>query len=146
MPTTAPHRPSESRKALRAKRSSGPTERFDALACLDDRVRQAGERLAPVAPGRYIQLEGAGGSLLIALDRKVVRVGRSLAADIHLDDDSVSRRHAVLVMHPSGVRLLDDRSANGTFLNGRRVARADLLDGDVITLGRFVLRYRDCLN
>jgi pSer/pThr/pTyr-binding forkhead associated (FHA) protein len=41
------------------------------------------------------------------------------------------------------VRILDDRSANGTFVNGRRVVEADLHDGDVVVLGRVVLTYRE---
>ena len=37
--------------------------------------------------------------------------------------------------------MLDDRSSNGTFVNGRRIVQADLNDGDVLVLGRVVLRY-----
>jgi len=55
----------------------------------------------------------------------------------------VSRRHAILVPRPGGARILDDRSANGTFVNGRRIQQADLCDGDVIVVGRVVLRYLD---
>jgi pSer/pThr/pTyr-binding forkhead associated (FHA) protein len=40
-----------------------------------------------------------------------------------------------------GARILDDRSSNGTFVNGRRVQQSDLADGDVIVIGRVVLRY-----
>jgi pSer/pThr/pTyr-binding forkhead associated (FHA) protein len=47
----------------------------------------------------------------------------------------------MLVQRPAGPRLLDDRSSNGTFVNGRRIVQADLRDGDVIVLGRVVLRY-----
>ena len=43
----------------------------------------------------------------------------------------------------AGSRILDDRSANGTFVNGRRVTEAELRDGDVVVLGRVVLTYRD---
>jgi pSer/pThr/pTyr-binding forkhead associated (FHA) protein len=43
------------------------------------------------------------------------------------------------------VRILDDRSANGTFVNGRRVTEAELHDGDVVVLGRVVLTYRDVI-
>jgi pSer/pThr/pTyr-binding forkhead associated (FHA) protein len=71
----------------------------------------------------------------------VTHVGRGLSADLHLDEGSVSRRHAILVRRSSGARILDDRSANGTFVNGRRVTQADLHSGDVIVLGRVVLRY-----
>jgi hypothetical protein len=69
--------------------------------------------------------------------------GRCFAADIPLDDQSVSRRHAILFARPSGIRVLDDRSANGTFVNGRRITEAVLRDGDVLVIGRIVLTYRD---
>jgi pSer/pThr/pTyr-binding forkhead associated (FHA) protein len=70
-------------------------------------------------------------------------VGRSFAADMVLDDQSVSRRHAIVHQRSAGTRILDDRSANGTFVNGRRTLAADLHDGDVVVLGRVVLTYRD---
>lgn len=119
------------------------TERLDTLACLDDRVRHGGRSVEPVEPGRYLQIQGSDRTLLIALNAEVTHIGRGLAADLHLDDSSVSRRHAVLVAGPSGERILDDRSSNGTFVNGRRIEQFDLHNGDVIGLGRVVLRYRE---
>jgi pSer/pThr/pTyr-binding forkhead associated (FHA) protein len=47
----------------------------------------------------------------------------------------------MLVHGPSGSRLLDDRSSNGTFVNGQRIVQADLHNSDLILLGRVVLRY-----
>ena len=117
------------------------TERFDSIACLDDRFRHRGKPDEPVEPGRYIQIQGPGRTLLIPLSAEVTRIGRGLGADLHLDDISVSRRHAVLVPRSSGHRILDDRSSNGTFVNAQRVEQFDLRDGDVIVLGRVVLRY-----
>jgi len=64
-----------------------------------------------------------------------------VAADVRLEDQSVSRRHAIVHHRPGGSRILDDRSANGTFVNGRRVTEADLRDGDVIVVGETVLVY-----
>ena len=117
------------------------TERFDSIACLDERVRHVGRRTESAEPGHYIQIQGSDRTLLIALDADVIHIGRGLAADLHLDDSSVSRRHAVLVPRASGYRILDDRSSNGTFVNGRRIEQVDLRNGDVIVLGRVVLRY-----
>ena len=68
-------------------------------------------------------------------------MGAALSAGMRLDDASVSRRHAILVPRPSGARILDDRSANGTFVNGRRIQQAELHGGDVIVLGRVMLRF-----
>ena len=95
----------------------------------------------PAEPGRYIEIQGPDRTLLIALSGDVMHVGRGLAAELRLDDSSVSRRHAILVPRPSGARILDDRSANGTFVNGRRIQQAELHSGDVIVLGRVVLRF-----
>jgi pSer/pThr/pTyr-binding forkhead associated (FHA) protein len=119
----------------------GATERLDPIACLDERVRRSATTERPVAPGRYIEVEGPSETLLIGLDRGITHVGRGLVADLRLDDASVSRRHAILVNRDAGARVLDDRSSNGTFVNGRRILQAELEDGDVLRLGRVVLRY-----
>jgi hypothetical protein len=119
----------------------GVTERFDPTACLDDRVRHKARPADDVDPGRYVEVQGPEQALLIPLGEEAMRIGRGLAADLHLDESSVSRRHAILVSRPGGARILDDRSANGTYVNGRRVQQADLRDGDVIVLGRVVMRY-----
>jgi hypothetical protein len=117
------------------------TELFDGVACLDERVRRQAMPTRPVAAGRYIEVQGPGEQLLIPLAGDVTHIGRGLAADLRLDEDSVSRRHAILVHRRSGLRILDDRSSNGTFVNGRRITQADLCNGDVLVLGRVVLRY-----
>src|SRR5205823_766216 len=77
------------------------------------------------------------------LTEEWTRVGRSLAADIRFDDPTVSRRHALIVRQPDGVRVLDDRSLNGVFVNGERVEWSMLRDGDEILVGRHELRYLD---
>lgn len=120
----------------------GATERIDAIACLDERNRRRASEPETAQPGRYLEVQGTGGeTLLVPLTLEVVHIGRGLAADLHLDEGSVSRRHAILVQRGAGARVLDDRSANGTLVNGRRVTQADLQNGDVIVLGRVVLRY-----
>jgi pSer/pThr/pTyr-binding forkhead associated (FHA) protein len=121
--------------------ADGLTERFDPTACLDERVRHRAALADPVDPGRYLQVAGPDRAVMIALGSEPIHIGRGLAADLHLDESSVSRRHAILVPRPSGARILDDRSSNGTFVNGRRIQQVDLQDGDVIVLGRIMLRY-----
>jgi pSer/pThr/pTyr-binding forkhead associated (FHA) protein len=121
--------------------AEGLTERVDAIACLDESVRRKAISERPTGPGRYLEVQGPAGSLLLPISDGVMHIGRGLSADLHLDENSVSRRHAMLVQRPAGPRLLDDRSSNGTFVNGRRIVQSDLRDGDVIVLGRVVLRY-----
>ena len=60
-------------------------------------------------------------------------------ADVVVDDPEISRRHALIVRHPQGVRLLDDRSLNGVFVNEARVDSRILQDGDEIIIGRYRL-------
>jgi pSer/pThr/pTyr-binding forkhead associated (FHA) protein len=94
-----------------------------------------------IAPGRYLALHEDGITQLIPLHREVTHMGRGFSADVRLEDQTVSRRHAVIVDRGDGPRILDDRSANGTFVNGLRVAEARLRDRDVVRLGRVVLVY-----
>jgi len=126
---------------IRPAPTDGLTEKFDPISCLDERVRREGMPAMPAAPGRYIEVQGPDETLLIPLSHGVTHVGRGLSADLRLDEASVSRRHAIFHESRSGVRVLDDRSSNGTFVNGRRVLQADLENGDVLVLGRVVLRY-----
>jgi hypothetical protein len=93
-----------------------------------------------LSPGRYL-LADRGDAF--ALDDEVTHLGRGLDADVRLDDHTVSARHAIIVSRRGGLRILDDRSTNGTIVNGRRVDEAELHDGDVVVLGRVVLTYRD---
>jgi predicted RNA-binding Zn-ribbon protein involved in translation (DUF1610 family) len=66
------------------------------------------------------------------------RIGRSGSADLRLDDPTVSRRHALVVLtDESTMRALDDRSLNGLFVNGERVEWAPLADGDELEIGRY---------
>ena len=82
---------------------------------------------------------------MLRLGPGATRIGRGFGADLRLDDPTVSRRHAIVVSDDRGAVILDDRSANGTRVNGRCVARAELADGDVIMLGRVALTYRDVI-
>src|ERR1019366_1451230 len=90
-------------------------------------------------PGEYLCFEEGGELRTIALSREWTRIGRSMAADVRFDDPTVSRRHALIVRQPDGVRLLDDRSLNGVFVNGARVDGRVLKDGDEIIVGRYRL-------
>lgn len=95
-------------------------------------------------PGRYLAFEApSGGPKCVPVSREWTRIGRSLAADIRFDDATVSRRHALVVIGPDGVRVLDDRSLNGVYVNGRRVEWSPLHDGDEVAVGRHRLFFID---
>lgn len=97
-------------------------------------------RDALIEPGDYVAFEDERVRVL-ALQEGWTRLGRSLSAHVRFDDPTVSRRHALIHREPGSVRILDDRSLNGVFLNGERVDMHELVDGDQITIGRFGLHY-----
>jgi predicted nucleic acid-binding Zn-ribbon protein len=92
-------------------------------------------------PGEYLAYEDGDALKTVALTREWTRIGRSLAADVRFDDPTVSRRHALVVRQADGVRVLDDRSLNGVFVNGSRIEWKVLQDGDEILVGRYRLRF-----
>ena len=94
-------------------------------------------------PGQYIAYRSDEDIVAYALTREWTRIGRSLAADIRFDDPTVSRRHALIVRQPDGLRVLDDRSLNGVFVNGERVEWSTLADGDEVVIGRHHLHFVD---
>jgi pSer/pThr/pTyr-binding forkhead associated (FHA) protein len=119
-----------------------PTEALEPHGILGHSARRDSLAFARPAPGRYLAIEDGELTRLVALQRSVTHLGRGFSADLRLEDQSVSRRHAVIVDDGESARILDDRSANGTFVNGVRVADAELRDGDVIDVGRVALVYR----
>jgi pSer/pThr/pTyr-binding forkhead associated (FHA) protein len=119
------------------------TEALEVPGVLGHSARRDSLAFVRPAPGRYLAIEDGGVTRLVALQQSVTHVGRGFSANLRLEDQSVSRRHAVIVNGGEGARILDDRSANGTFVNGRRVTDAGLRDRDVIRLGRVALVYRD---
>jgi DNA-directed RNA polymerase subunit RPC12/RpoP len=90
--------------------------------------------------GDYLAFED-GKLRVVALADGWTRIGRSLSADIRFDDPTVSRRHAMIHVDGENVRILDDRSLNGVFVNGARVDMRPLADGDLLTIGRFDLYF-----
>src|SRR6266566_3528560 len=124
-----------------------PTERAAAAPALsghagDDVDGQIAHARAQIdRPGEYLCYAEGGEVRTLALSREWTRIGRSLAADVRFDDPTVSRRHALIVRQADGVRVLDDRSLNGVFVNGTRVEGRALSDGDEIVVGRYRLTF-----
>jgi hypothetical protein len=101
-------------------------------------------RTGLIEPGQYLAYRSSTDDVrAFTLAREWTRIGRSLAADIRFDDPTVSRRHALIVRQPDGLRVLDDRSLNGVFVNGERVEWSTLADGDEIVIGRHRLHFVD---
>jgi hypothetical protein len=79
-------------------------------------------------------------------DREIIKIGRLASAHLCLDDEKISRIHSVIEVAPDGaISIIDMGSAEGTFVNGKKVSRGALRMGDQITLGglRIVLESPD---
>ena len=96
-----------------------------------------------VEPGQYLVFQDRDETHLAPLTGEWTRIGRSLAADVRLDDPTISRRHALIVRGPDGLRVMDDRSLNGVFVNGERVEWQTLKSDDEIVVGRYRLHFLD---
>jgi hypothetical protein len=114
---------------------------LDAVHLLDHRTREQLKSPRLARRGPHLAFQHAENQVLLELGEKITHVGRGLTAHIRIEDQRVSRDHAIIVRHGRFARLLDNRSANGTFVNGRRVIVANLSDGDVIRFGPVAVQY-----
>jgi TonB family protein len=82
---------------------------------------------------------GTGGDELVrteSLTQDIIKVGKLQSSHLRIDDDNVSRMHAVIeVTSPTEVFIIDLGSASGTVVNGKKVNKAQLNSGDELTLG-----------
>lgn len=78
----------------------------------------------------------------VKIEGTAIVLGRGEEADLRLDADGVSRRHARIVRVPDGLfNVLDVGSTNGTYVNGRRIDVAVLRHGDEIQIGQVIMRF-----
>jgi len=86
-----------------------------------------------------VRMNGAFVGQVFKLEGATCNVGRAPGADVWLRDDGVSRDHARVERDGEGYRIQDLGSANGTYVEGQKVDRRQLADGDIIQLGPTVL-------
>jgi FHA domain/zinc-ribbon domain len=99
------------------------------------------EDLGVEGPALVVRSGGgrAGEHFLPTSDRTTI--GRSPDCDIFLDDVTVSRQHAVLERSADTFTIEDQGSLNGTFVNRRRIERAELADDDELQIGKYRLTF-----
>ncbi|MEN2385197.1 FHA domain-containing protein [Comamonas sp. A7-5] len=92
-------------------------------------------------------------TLVISIDGAVIKevqltkerttLGRRPYNDIVIENLAVSGEHAVLTISGGKVCIEDLRSTNGTYVNGRAIQKQDLLNGDLLDIGRYKIRFLD---
>src|SRR2546430_389097 len=88
---------------------------------------------------RFISGKYQGGEFPIATDREII-VGRSNELDVVLVEDMVSRKHAKITFAHDALTIEDLGSTNGTFVNGEKIKRARLKEGDRVLIGTSILK------
>ena len=102
---------------------------IEAIGALPSQAALLLVRSGPTAGARYL------------LDTDVTTVGRHPEADIFFDDVTVSRRHAEILRSGSSFEIVDQRSLNGSYVNGERVDRSALVNGSEVRIGKFRLNF-----
>lgn len=95
----------------------------------------------PSGSALLVVRSGALAGARYLLDADVTTVGRHPEADIFFDDVTVSRRHAEITRSGVAFEIVDQRSLNGTYVNGERVDRSGLVDGSELRVGKFRLNF-----
>lgn len=105
-------------------------------------VVSAGAGSGAISDGvaRYFVLTDGDAEIVHVLGRRTT-IGRGPDNDLRIDTKFISRHHAVVIAGPAQTMLEDLRSTNGVMVNGRRVTRSPLRDGDVVHIGKTQFRY-----
>ncbi len=88
---------------------------------------------------RFISGKYQGGEFPVVADKQII-VGRSSELDMVLVEDMVSRKHARIAMQADQIWIEDLGSTNGTFVNGEKIKRARLKEGDRVLIGTSILK------
>lgn len=104
-------------------------------------VEQSAIAALPTGSALLLVRSGAMAGARYLLDTDVTTIGRHPEADIFFDDVTVSRRHAEITRSGSSFEIIDQRSLNGTYVNGERVDRSELVNGSELRIGKFRLNF-----
>ncbi|MFM8561972.1 MAG: FHA domain-containing protein [Solirubrobacterales bacterium] len=110
----------------------GPADAPEVAGEVADLILEAGDHLV---------FDDRGSLRVHTVVGEWTRIGRSASAEIRFEDPTVSRRHALVVRRPDGLKVVDDRSLNGVCVNGERVDIHTLSSGDTIQVGRHALHF-----
>jgi len=94
---------------------------------------------APQYALRFISGKYQGGEFPLRMDREII-IGRSSDLDMVLVEDMVSRKHAKISTQAGQITIQDLGSTNGTFVNGEKIKRVRLKEGDRILIGTSIIK------
>ncbi len=137
----------EEREFLIRRLERSESNNANVLGRIQTSMERLGSAVAPGANGaatpewspELIRIDGDR-SISHTLGRRT-RIGRAPGCELHIDSSSVSRHHALILAGTREAIIEDLNSTNGVILNGRKVTRQVLNDGDIVTIGEIQFRY-----
>ncbi len=137
----------EEREFLIRRLERSESNNANVLGRIQTSMERLGSSVAPSASGapalewspELIRIDGDR-SITHTLGRRT-RIGRAPGCELHIDSSSVSRHHALILAGTREAIIEDLNSTNGVILNGRKVTRQVLNDGDIVTIGEIQFRY-----
>jgi len=137
----------EEREFLIRRLERSESNNANVLGRIQTSMERLGSSVAPGAGGsaapewapELIRLDGDR-SVTHVLGRRT-RIGRAAGCELHIDSGSVSRHHALILAGTREAIIEDLNSTNGVIVNGRKVTRQVLSDGDILTIGDIQFRY-----
>jgi chromosome segregation ATPase len=93
----------------------------------------------PTIAARLTRLDGENRAVHELARR--TRIGRASGCELQIEAQSISRHHAIVLTGPRGAIIEDTNSTNGVFVNGLKVTRQLLRDGDAVTIGDVKFRF-----
>jgi len=111
------------------------------LGAIQQRLESSGpHEIAPEGDKRLLIRADADSEVVHVLGRKT-SVGRTPDNDLQIDAKYISRHHAVILAGPAHTIIEDLNSTNGVLVNGRRITRQTLKDGDAVMIGKTLFRF-----
>jgi hypothetical protein len=100
-----------------------------------------GHTAVPVPEVTRLLVRTSGDTGIVHKLGRRTAIGRTPDNDLRIDEDFISRRHAVILASAESVIVEDLNSTNGVFVNGVQVTRHELREGDLLTIGKTSFRY-----
>jgi chromosome segregation ATPase len=137
----------EEREFLIRRLERSESNNANVLGRIQTSMERLGSAVVPATSGaaapewspELVRIDGDH-SINYALGRRT-RIGRAPGCELHIDSSSVSRHHALILAGTREAIIEDLNSTNGVILNGRKVTRQVLNDGDILTIGEIQFRY-----
>ena len=111
------------------------------LGAIQQRLDATGSHDIAPDGDRRLLIRAEGDSEVVHVLGRKTSVGRTPDNDLQIDAKFISRHHAVILAGPAHTIIEDLNSTNGVLVNGRRITRQTLKDGDSVVIGKTVFRF-----